>query len=166
VLDGVRRDDGIVDQEAQRDDERRDADLLNVESEQLHEPERERQRDRDAHREHQRRVPLEEADEGDDHDEPHRLEETAHEEVDVLHDLPGLIARARDDEVLGERPAHVVERRVDLGAEVSDLRAGAHEDAHRDGTRSLPLPAGSPPRVAIEEHGGALVAAMHVDDVT
>ena len=77
ALDGVAGDDRIVDQQAERDDQRGDRDLLQVDAEQVHHAEGHRQRDRDRQRHQQRRAPLPEADQRDEHDQRDRLVEAA-----------------------------------------------------------------------------------------
>jgi hypothetical protein len=47
ALDRIASDDRIVHEQTQRDDERRNRHLLNVEADELHQPERHRQRNRD-----------------------------------------------------------------------------------------------------------------------
>jgi hypothetical protein len=102
ALDRVARHHRVVHQQAEGDDQRGDRDLLQVDPQQVHEAEGHRKCDRDAERHQQRRAPLPEAHQRDEHDERHRLVEARHEEVHVLLDLERLVRGARQDQVLGQ----------------------------------------------------------------
>jgi hypothetical protein len=164
-LDGVAGDHRVVDQQAQCDDERGDRDLLQIDAEREHDPERHRQRDRNRERHQQRRAPFPEADERHDDDERDRLVEAAHEQVDAFLHLARLIGRAREHQVVRKLRPELVERRVHLHAEVADLLGGAHLDGQRHRARAAPRAVGFAVAVVVDEVRRALVAALHRGDV-
>ena len=160
ALDRVAGDDRIVDQQAERDDQRGDRDLLQVDAEQVHHAERHRQRDRDRQRHQQRRAPLPEADQRDEDDQDDRLVEAAHEQVDVLADLPRLIGRPREDRdpraaAPAARPA-----RASTAAPNSPICAPARIcTASVMPRRALPVAVRVRRAVVVQERRRALVAA-------
>ena len=91
---------GIVDQQAERDDERRDRHLLDVDAERrciMPNVIASVMRDRQRHQ--QRRAPLPEPDERDEHDQHDGFLQAAAEEVQLLAHLTLLIGRRADDEI-------------------------------------------------------------------
>ena len=142
ALDRVAGHHRIVHQQAERDDQRRDRDLLQIDAEHVHHAERHRQRDRDRQRHQQRRTPFPEADQRDEHHQDDRFVEAAHEEIDVLLDLQRLVGSARDDQVVGQLLLELRERGVDGLAEFADLLAGAHLHGQCDGAAAPPLAVG------------------------
>jgi len=132
-----------------------------IDAERLHHPERHGERDRDRERQEERRPPLPEADQRDEHDEDDRLDQRHHEQVHVVPDLLGLVRRAMQLEPLGQEPLHRGELAIDVALEVRDLRAGPHVDRERD--RARPLAAG--PDEVRQEAGRALVVAADVDQI-
>ena len=76
TIDAVGGDDGIIDEHAERDDQRGDGNLLQRHAERRHAAERHRNRQRNGHGDDERRAPVHEQ-QGDEHDNNHRLNETA-----------------------------------------------------------------------------------------
>ncbi len=84
----------------ERDDQRRDRHLLQIDAEHLHHAERHGQRDRNGERHQQRRAPLPKADQRHEHHQHDRLVQALHEQVDVLLHLPRLVRGASEDQIL------------------------------------------------------------------
>ena len=143
---GVAGHDGIVHQEAERQDEGRDRHLLQVDAEQVDHAEGHGQRDRDGEHHQHGGAPLPEADERHDDHERDGLVERVHEEVEVLLHLQRLVGGALDEEVGGKAPLHPGEGLVHLVAELVDLladRASGCRGRWRDSAASArPHPAG------------------------
>src|SRR3954462_31606 len=120
-FDGIARHHGIVDQEPERDDQRRDRHLLDVDAEQVHERVAEREGERDREREQERRAPLPEPDQANEYDDRDGLVEADQEEVDLLLHLARLIGGAGEDQVFRKRGPDAGQLGVDVRAEVGDL---------------------------------------------
>jgi len=164
-FDGIACHHGVVDQEPERDDQRRDRHLLDVDAEQVHERVAERERERDGEREQERRAPLPEPDQADEYDDRDRLVEADEEQVDLLLDLARLIGGAGQDQVFRKRGPDAGELRVDVGAEVGDLAAGLHLHRHGDRAGALPGPGRVAPGMEVEVARWVFVTAAHVGEV-
>ena len=123
AFDGVAGDDGIVDEQAERDDQRGDRDLLEVDAEQVGEAEGEGERDGNRDRHQHGGAPFPESDERDDDDERDRFVERVHEEIDVFFDLARLVGGVGDDQVGGEKLARFFQFFFDVLGEFCDLLA-------------------------------------------
>ena len=132
ALDRIARDDGVIDEQAQRDDERRDRDLLEVDPQHMHHPERHRERDRNSQRHQQRRSPFPESDQRHQHDECDRFVQASHEEVNVLVHLPRLIRCAGQGQIGRQLRAQFFKLGIDRLAKVADLLPGPHLNGKRD----------------------------------
>ena len=91
TLDGVAGDDGIINQQAERNNESCDGDLLQIDAKQVGESEGQREGDRNRNRHQHRGAPFPESHEGNDDDEGDRFVQRVHEEVDVFFNLARLV---------------------------------------------------------------------------
>jgi len=98
-LDGVAGHHRIVHQETQRDYERGDGNLLQIQAEHVHHAEGHGQRDGNRQGHQEGRSPLPEADQGNDHNQDDGLVQAVHEQVDAFLNLARLIGGARHDEI-------------------------------------------------------------------
>ncbi len=165
ALDRVTRHHRHVHQQAQRDDERGDRDLLQVDAERRRHAERERQRERDAERQQHRRAPLPEPHERHQHYQDDRLPQAAHQQVDVLLHLQRLVGGAGQDQVGRQPVAHHGQRRVHRVPEVADLLPRPHLERERDRPPLVPLPGGVRPAVLVQVPRRVLVFPVHVHQV-
>ena len=122
AVDRVGRDDRRVHQQPQRDDQRRDRDLLEVDPDQLRQAQGHRDRHRDGDGDQQRAAPLHEHQRHQHHDDD-RLDQVLVEAVDLLANLLRLVARALDAQVRREQLLQVRDRRVHVAVVVGDVRA-------------------------------------------
>ncbi len=88
-----------------------------------------RQRDRNRDRHQQRRAPLPEADQRDDHYQTDRFVQRVHEEVDLLFHLYRLVGGVDHHQVVGQVLLHAVQLLGHVPAEEIDLLAVAHVDS-------------------------------------
>ncbi len=165
ALDGVAGDDGIVDEQAERDDQRGDRDLLEIDAEDVREAEGQGERDRNRDRHQHCGAPFPESDERDDDDESDRFVKRVHEEIDVFFDLARLIGSVGDDEVGGKKLARFFQLFFDVLGEFGDLLGIAHLHGEADGARALPIPFRIAPGVVIQIARGTLIAAANVYEV-
>ena len=161
ALDRIARDDGVVDEQAQRDDERRDRDLLEVDPQHMHHPERHRERDRNSQRHQQGRSPFPESDQRHQHHERDRFVQASHEEVNVLVHLPWLIRCAGQGQIGRQLRAQFFKLGIDRLAKVTDLLPGPHLNGKRDRLRPAPSAIGPALTVKIQQSGRALVSSAH-----
>ena len=128
-LDG---DDGVIDQEAERDDQRAERDPVQIEPDRVHDDEddgkdqRHRQRDDEAGAPTQR----EKADEQNDRQ---RFDEGSNKLVDRMIDDGRLIGDLLEIETLRDRFDEFVCRGGDGRTQVQDVGAFRHDDADADG---------------------------------
>src|SRR5262249_54808594 len=122
----------IVDEKAQRYDERRDGDLLQVDVHHVYHPECHRERDGHGERHQQRRTPLPEPDKGDHYHQADGLVKRLHEEIDVFFHLQRLVGGTSDDQVGWQSGAHLFHLLVYRLAELLNLLPGSHVNGDRD----------------------------------
>ena len=91
-----------LDQQAQRDDQRCDGDLLEIDSQHIRDAKRHRECDRYCQRHDQRQPPLPKPNQRHQDDENNGFPKRPHEEVDVLLDLERLIGGVRQNQVGGK----------------------------------------------------------------
>ena len=164
-LDGVARHHRVVDEQAQRDDQRGDRDLLELDAQREHHPERHRQRDRDGQRHQDGRAPLPESHQGHQDHEDDGLVQRVHEQGDVFLHLARLVRGPRQDEVGGELGPEPRQRAVHGAAEVGDLLARPHLDGEGDRGAPVPGAGGVLPVVVVQEARRALIAARDLDEI-
>ena len=132
------RDHGVVDQQAERDDERAERDALQVDPEELHgdEHDGEHERDREGHHGAGAQAEAEQADRQDDGDGlPQRL----HELVDRVLDGHGLVGDQRRLDADRQVRRDLRHGLLDVAPERQDVAALAHGDGEPDGV--LPVDA-------------------------
>ena len=129
----IRDHDRVVDDHPQRDDQRRDRELLELDAEVPYDAER------DDHAQGNRRghdycgTPPHHQ-ERNDEDDQNRLPEILDEVPDQRVDLPRQVVDDREAEVGGQSPVtKLVETQCHLFAHLHDVRAGLHLDAEHDG---------------------------------
>ena len=83
----------------ERDDQRRDRNLLQVDPEHVHEAERHRQRDRNRQRHQQRRAPLPETDQRNQNHQRDRFVEASMNRLDILFHLPRLVGGSHNHQI-------------------------------------------------------------------
>ena len=165
ALDRIAGDDRIVHEQPERDDERRNRHLLNVEADELHQSESHRQRDRDRQRHQQSRTPFPESHERDEDHEHDGFPEAAIEQIQLLAHLPLLVGRRADDEIGRERSADLLHAGADCRPEAIDLFAFLHFRRQRDRAASQPAPVLIAPCVIRDKTRRMLVSAMDAADV-
>ncbi|MGY4425759.1 hypothetical protein ACVWY2_008208 [Bradyrhizobium sp. JR6.1] len=128
------RDDGVVDQEAERNDQRAERDAVQIERHRVHhdEDDAEHQRHRECH--HDAGAPAE-RDKGDEQHDRERLDEGVHELADGVLDHLGLVGDLLDVDALRHRLQELGGRLLDLLAELEDVGALGGDDA--DAERGL-----------------------------
>ncbi len=164
-LDPVPGDDGHVDQEPERDDERRHRHLLEVDAQHVDDTEGHGQGDGYGQGHDEGESPLPEPDERDDHDEDDGFVERPQEQVGVLLDLQGLVGSVDGDEIGREDAVELRQLCVDRLTEGGDLLLIAHVDGDRDGSTAAPAPPAVLPGVVVQVARGALVSTADVDEV-
>ena len=127
-LDGDHR---VVDQEAERDDQRAERDALEIDAEFVHEGEGRGEHQRNGDRDDEAGTPAD-RDERDDEHDGERLDQRFGELVDGVGDDRGLIGNLRDLDAVRQRRFEIGQGRVDVLADAGDVEARRHDDADLD----------------------------------
>jgi len=162
ALDGVAGDHRVIDEQSQRQDERGDGHLLQVDAQQMHEPEGHGQGQRNRQRHERRRPPFPESDERHQNHQDDRLVQAVHEQLHALGHLQRLVGGPGQDQVRREQLPQLAQRHVHFLAEFADLFAGPHLDRKGDGAGTLPPSGGIPDGEEVQVGRGALIAAEYV----
>nr|WP_237567274.1 hypothetical protein [Burkholderia pseudomallei] len=128
--DVLEHDDRVVDDEARRDDERHQRQVVQREAEQIHRAERADDRDRHRDARNQRRAPVAQEQEHDHHDEAHRDDERVLGVGERRADRARAVEHRRDLDVGGQRGRQLRQRGLHALDRVDDVRAGRAVQDH------------------------------------
>ena len=134
--DHLGRDDGVVDKEPERDDERAERHALQVEAEGRHRDEHDRQHERNRGRDDEAGAQAQRKETDREHDRQ-RLDEGAGEFANRLVDDLRLVGDARNRDAARQFGLELGERRVERLAEGEDVSALLHDDADLERGRAL-----------------------------
>ncbi len=143
-------DDGVVHQQAQRQDERAERDTVEVLAGGRHDDEHGGQRQGHGRRDNDADVPAH-ANEADDHHDEQGDEELDHELVDRRANVDGLVGHFREAHSQRQRRVDLRDFRVERFAEIESVPVVAHHDAQQQCRFAV---------AADHEGGGVLIAAL------
>ena len=124
-------DHGVVDQQAERDDQRAERDALQVDAELVHDGEGGGQHQRNGDGDDQAGTPADRQERDDKHDQQ-RFAERLHELVDGILDDLRLVGNLVDRNAIGQRFLEALVGRLDILADIGDVEALGHDDAELD----------------------------------
>src|SRR5271157_2646311 len=152
-------------QQAERDDQSRDRNLLNINVKNVNDAEGHRQRQGDGSCHQHGGTPVPESNQGDDHDENNGLIETTHQQTDKLLYLPRLVRRASHNKVSRQLRAHVGKGLVDRGAKLENLLPRSHLYGQGDGAVAMPISVRLARDHVVQVPGGGLICTRYVHKI-
>ena len=127
----LHRDDGVIHQQSQRDDERAQSDAVQVDAHEQHDQKRQAQRQRHGHAHHQTGAHAD-GQHAHAHHHGHRHQELHLEQADRAVDGIRLVGQHVHRHAQGQGAALLRQKRVDAFAELKAVDAFAHDHAEQD----------------------------------